>query len=265
MAIGFALATLFYRHGNPNSPAATPSAHAYGEDAHEALDAAEILRERALPDHEEEPSTINRAPGSTEDSRAAMTGYMDEARAFARKRELERLHNAGFSDDRIAWLEQRAGELRAQKAEYWKERAQTGIATGPNDRIAYILDPDLDLRGEIGEDEYDRYRRALGRPLGVAIVDVTDGSVGQSSGLMPGDEVVRYDGNRVYNVSMLDGLAAGGQSSRQAIVEVRRQGQLIQLSLPMGALGSLGVRSESPSQAFNRARPPVLAGPAVKP
>jgi len=194
-----------------------------------------------------------------------MTGYMDEARTFARKRELERLHNAGFSDDRIAWLEQRTAELRAQKAEYWKERAQEGIPTNPYDRIAYILDPDLDLRGEVGEDEYDRYRQALGRPLGVAIVDVTGGSVGQSSGLMPGDEVVRYDGNRVYNVSMLDSLATGGTSNRQTIVEVRRQGQLIQLNLPVGALSSLGIRSESPSQAFNRARPEVLAAPAANP
>lgn len=256
VAAGFIAATLLNFRGSPEDAAATNSERARRPDPiafHESGTGQPSSGEDSSGQDEGAPSALH-PDGTPQDPNVAFAGYADAARSFRKKIELDRLHNAGFSDDRIAWLEQRAAELKLQKNEYWSKLAQEGRPASGHERSAYILDPDLDLQQEIGEDEYDRYREALGRTLGVAIVDVTIGSSGQSSGLMAGDEIVRYDGKRVYNVAALDGLTSGATSDGQAIVEIRRQGRLIQLSVPKGPLLPLGVRSELPSEADSRTR-----------
>jgi hypothetical protein len=167
------------------------------------------------------------------------------------RRESERLMAAGFSRDRIAWIQQRREELQAQQEQFWKEQKDKGRPIDVNMASAYMFDPDLDLRTEIGDDEYAKYRQALGRPVGIGILQVQPNTSAAGAGIKLGDQIVAYGGRRVYNVYMLNSLVAESSSSGVVTVDVLRDGQVIQLVLPRGPLS--GLVSETPPQAMVRA------------
>lgn len=271
VAVGFASALLLYRLGSSSNDAA-PNDYAREENTGESSVGSVRTLEPAtgsIGAQTQEGHTTAGDQIHPADPVEAMKGYTDAARAFARQRERDRLYAAGFTEDRIRWLEKRAADLRAQDEEYWKSRATAGVAPseGAADRYrgtALTFDRDLGLLEEIGEDEYDRYRQALGRPLGIALVDVVSGSIAQGSGLLPGDEITRYDGERVYSAAMLSGAVERNTSGGSATIEVRRDGRLMQLSLPRGDLEPMGIRCESPVEATARTRMEVLGLPKAK-
>jgi hypothetical protein len=252
--VGIVAATLFHSFRQPEDVTEAPARNALIKSADDTLVSEPPFSMESRSPEEGGGSDTQREPSP----QAMISAYEGEVSTFTKQREIERLRKAGFSDDRIAWLEQRTAELQSLSRSRLNQQPPEGKTTAPYERISYILDPDLDLRDEIGEEEYDRYRQALGRPLGVAVMDVSGGSAGEASGILPGDEIVRYDGKRVYNVAMLDNMTTNPPAEEFAIVEVIRRGQRVQLTIPKGQLASLGVRSESPAQAFNRTRPEVF-------
>ena len=95
------------------------------------------------------------------------------------------------------------------------------------------------LRSELGDTDYERYLQALGRPTSVAVQDVLASSPAERSGLLPGDEVVTYDGERVFDMRELNALTLEGNAGESVAVEVRRSGQTIQIVMPRGPIGIL--------------------------
>jgi hypothetical protein len=166
---------------------------------------------------------------------ARMAAKEREFHAAIRQREVDQLTAAGFSPQRIEWAARRTEELYVQQQQDHEDRKARGIATDAFQGLAYMLDPDLDLVLEMGEDEYDRYRRALGRPDGIVVDSVLATSNADVGGLKPGDEILRYAGKRVYNIGMLDGLASA--RTTPALVEVKRDGQSVTLTLSKGRVG----------------------------
>jgi C-terminal processing protease CtpA/Prc len=156
-------------------------------------------------------------------------------------RDTKRLLAAGFTMERIDWLRRRAQELEAARNRKASELRLAGLPNpDPDASIAYVFDSDLDLRYEIGDDEYEKYRVALGRSAGVPVVTLTPGSIAESVGLKVGDEIVAYNGKRVFNLGELNAIARKksnpGESSTMAL-EVRRDGQLIRVNAPRGDMG----------------------------
>ena len=62
---------------------------------------------------------------------------------------------------------------------------------------------DLDLRNEIGVDAYENYRTATGRQISVPISSILTGSVAERVGLKPGDKVITYNNQRVYDMGQI--------------------------------------------------------------
>ena len=56
----------------------------------------------------------------------------------------------------------------------------------------------------------------------------------------PGDEIVAYDGKRVFDVGELNALTLEGTPGESVVVDVRRDGQNVQLVMPRGPLGITG-------------------------
>lgn len=166
------------------------------------------------------------------------------------QRESARLVAAGFSKDRIEWIQRRRDELQAQQEQFWKDQKDMGRPIDVNTASAYMFDPDLDLRTDIGDDEYAKYRQALGRPVGIGILQVQQDTGAASAGMKAGDQIVAYGGKRVYNVYMLNGLLAESSPGGIVTVDVLRNGQTIQLVLPGGPIS--GLVGETPSQAMVR-------------
>ncbi len=138
----------------------------------------------------------------------------------------------GLSAERAAYILQRESELRfAQMQAYYEARN----AEDPEARLASLTDPDEALRTEIGETEYEKYLRANNRSTSVEVEGVMSSSPAATAGLQPGDEIVRYDGERVYNSRDLIQRAMHGEGP--VVVEVLRDGSSMEVIIPRGPIG----------------------------
>jgi C-terminal processing protease CtpA/Prc len=149
-------------------------------------------------------------------------------------RDTEQLLAAGFTQQRVDWINRRSDELRMEaiQAQYDVQRGEPGAATPPA-----TLVPAMALRAEMGDAEYERYLSALGRATTVSIRQVLASSPAADAGIQAGDEIVAYDGKHVASLAELNALSLEGTPGLPIVVEVRRNGQSTQLVLPAGPLG----------------------------
>lgn len=187
-------------------------------------------------------------PGRAPNERLAMTD-VDRERARVRREaeltpdereraEIEQLQNAGFPPDRAAWIQRRRQELRMEALQAQYEARLAGRAP-PNDFGEQAL------RAELGDADYERYLQSMGRLTTVPIAGVLEGSPAQRSGLAAGDEIVAYNGQRVFDILELNEMVLGGVPGESVVVDVRRNGQNLQLVIPRGPLGIWGPRGET--------------------
>ncbi len=155
---------------------------------------------------------------------------MAAMRARARQRELERFVAAGFTPERVEWINRRTEELRvaAMQAQYEAQRTGQRVEG---------MDVEQALRKEMGDAEYERYLEATGRPTEVQVMNVLATSAAERAGLKPGDEILSYGGTRVFDTRELNALTMQGTQGGSVTVEVRRDGQTLQVSVPRGPLG----------------------------
>lgn len=155
---------------------------------------------------------------------------MAELRVRQQQRELDRLVQAGFTPERAQWIARRTEELRVAQMEAEFEAQRSG-------QNVQAIDPDQALRKEIGDSEYERYLKASGRPTEVRVMEVLATSSAERSGIKAGDEILAYNGTRVFETRELNALTMGGTPGQTVTVEVRRNGQTLQVSVPSGPLG----------------------------
>jgi hypothetical protein len=136
-----------------------------------------------------------------------------------------------------------AESLRARWERYELERLQL------NDRAmrdSYFMHPrhreehaalDAAFRRDLGEDGYDAYLRATGKPNRVVVGEVLSSGAGSAAGLEVGDQLERYDGVRVFSSAELQQLTAAGRLGETVRVEVLRGGQPLTLRVVRGPLG----------------------------
>jgi len=161
--------------------------------------------------------------------RRDQTAQNEEAERYRK----EQLIANGFAPDRAEWIVQRTEQLRmeALQAQYDARRDGRPVEMDASDQT---------LRAELGEDDYERYLRAYGRQATIPVRDVLASSPAERSGLKPGDEIVAYAGKRVFDLRELNNLTFQGTPGESVVVEVRRDGQSVQLVLPRGPLGITG-------------------------
>jgi len=158
---------------------------------------------------------------------------------------MERLSAAGFSAydaEKIFAMEAEA-QLRFVEA-----------ISLPDNRGSMLAQ---DIRGELGESlrnymgdyGYENYLKVKGLPTAVHVQRVAGGSVGQSAGLVQGDEIIRYDGSRVFDIQGLNRVVKSGEQGNLVAVEVVRSGKSILLELPRGTIG-ISSAPQSPRAVF---------------
>lgn len=153
------------------------------------------------------------------------------------KMEVQKLLAAGFSMDRIDWIRKRADELQATYRQYEDELQRSGKAPDHDKTLSHYSDPDIDLRFEIGDAEYEKYRAALGRSVGAKVMTVFPGGAGERGGLKGGDEIVAYNGARIFNVGELNPLLRQYAGSGASMgVDVVRDGQRMRVYVAAGDL-----------------------------
>jgi hypothetical protein len=149
------------------------------------------------------------------------------------RRMIDRLTAAGFAPDRAEWIERREEELRMKALQEQYDARREG-------RPPAAVSGEASLRTELGDADYERYLAALGRPTSVGVADVLASSPAERAGLLPGDEIVAYNGKRVFDASELNALTLEGTPGETVVVDVRRDGQNMQLVMPRGPIGIFG-------------------------
>lgn len=171
---------------------------------------------------------------------AASTGESDRGRRWqgggrdSPDLRAQRLIDAGLSAERAEWVLQREAALRmaAMEARYEAQRSGERVDYGA------LRQREVEaFRNELGAADYERYLEGTGRSTAVVVGSVIDTSPAQSAGLQPGDRIVRYGGERVYNMGDLNRAMLSGQAGESVTAEVVRDGVSMQVALRRGPLG----------------------------
>ncbi len=173
------------------------------------------------------------AAGFAMDSAVTVVGQGRTRFADTPEGRVERLVANGFSPDRAEWITQRESELRWESMQAQFEARRTGDF----DRSDPRFNPDGSLRTEIGDTEYEQYLAATGRSTSVAIGSVIESSPGQRAGLLAGDEILRYDGTRIFSTRELVEHTMQGEPGQSIVVDIVRDGVPMQFVLPRGPIG----------------------------
>ncbi len=150
------------------------------------------------------------------------------------QRRRDALIDAGFSASRADWIVQRESELRmeAMQTRYSAMRA----GDSPNRGYDFAT-PEIVLREEMGDAQFETYLQAQGRSTAVGVGAVYESSPAQTAGLQPGDEITHYDGARVFNTFDLTRQTMEGNAGENVVVNITRDGMPMQVVIPRGPLG----------------------------
>ena len=152
-------------------------------------------------------------------------------------RRVGRMVEGGFAEDEARRILQKESEAAYKAMQATWEAQRNGETV---DRFAAMNNPQTILRNEIGDDAYARYLEAQGQPTAITITQVMDSSPGSSAGLQKGDELVSYNGERVFNVVELRNQTMQGEPGEDVIIEIVRDGNRMQLTVPRGPIGIAG-------------------------
>lgn len=153
------------------------------------------------------------------------------------ERRVGRLVDGGFSENEARRVLQQESEAAFKAMQLEWEALRNGEAVDPFSRAN---NPQSILRESLGDDAYARYLEAQGQSTAINVTQVLSGSPGSDAGLQPGDQVVSYSGERVFNVMELRDLSMQGDPGEDVVIEVDRDGVRMQLTVPRGPIGITG-------------------------
>ena len=90
--------------------------------------------------------------------------------------------------------------------------------------------------GSLGEEGYDALLYAVGEENRLMVTEVPPGTPGALAGVMPGDELLAVDGQRIFNRFELNWLEADLRDAGNVPVTVLRGGEVLHLSVDRGRM-----------------------------
>ncbi|NNC98672.1 MAG: PDZ domain-containing protein [Gammaproteobacteria bacterium] len=154
----------------------------------------------------------------------------------------QKLIDAGFADEEATRIVQLESEIALRQLIDQYNQRKDYVAQASAEELQQLFSADQ-LRAEIGEENFLRYLKANGRPTSVAVETVMHGSPGQNAGLLPGDNIVAYDGKQVFSLQDVNKLTIQGAVGESVLIELERDGEPIQLTIPRGPIGISGGRN----------------------
>jgi hypothetical protein len=180
-------------------------------------------------------------PKTREDVQSSIDKSNSRIQQARAKLDTDKLLAAGYSPERIESIQKRSQQLQE---DYSRENQRLKGNQDPDVMASHFHDKDIGLRRELGDAEYARYRQALGRPIGMEVGGVSKGGSGEAAGLKVGDQIISYNGSRIFNVGELQPEVRKYANSATTIpVDVVRNGQTIRVNV---TAGNLGIQSKMP-------------------
>jgi len=174
---------------------------------------------------------IREARGNVDSESVARRQQFREERQSSGRRDA--MIEAGMASDRADYILRRESEMRYEQMQAIYQARNSGESLDPMYRN---FNADSMLREEIGDAEYEMYLEANNRSTSVSVSSVMASSPGERAGLQAGDEIVGYDGQRVFGTSeLIQHTMAGGTGN--VVVDVMRDGSPMQIVVPRGPIG----------------------------
>ena len=143
----------------------------------------------------------------------------------------------GFTEGRARQILEFEDEIRMEALQAEFEARQNGENFNPWDRMSGYQ---ADLRERLGDADYEKYLTSQGGQASVTVREVIGSSPANRAGLRPGDQILSYDGKRIFTMNELRSMAFDGDPGEDVIVDIERNGQRMQLVLPRGPMGITG-------------------------
>jgi hypothetical protein len=204
-------------------------AGAAGLDLDNIREQIDNLRDPNNPDNPMADRIRERFPNGMPQTRA-------EFEAYQRQEQINRYVAAGLTPDRAQWIMSREDELEMEVLQARYEATQKGAS---QQEIANITASSL-LRKELGDTDYAKYLEGQGRSASINVREVLTNSPAQTAGLQPGDEIVSYNGQRVFDMSELNALTYETRPGTSVAMQVVRDGQTMQVVVESGPIGISG-------------------------
>jgi len=161
-------------------------------------------------------------------------GEIDEG--AREQRQIDRFVESGLTMERAQYILQREDEIAMEVLQARFEATQNGADAA---EVANVSTSQI-MREDLGDTDYEKYLDAMGRPTTINVREVLTNSPAQAAGLAPGDEIVGYDGKRVFDMNELTSLTYEGGSASTVAIDVIRDGQPMQLYVERGPIGVSG-------------------------
>jgi len=151
----------------------------------------------------------------------------------------ENLVSAGIDEVLAADIIRRKNEIDLKTLELRDRAAREGyIGTDRyTSELNALLESDVALRDEIGDDAYNRYLYSTGQRNRVNIASVMFGSPAEQAGMEKGDVILNYGDRQMFSWNELQDATTLGERGEYVNVTVLRDGQMVNLWLPRGPLG----------------------------
>lgn len=146
------------------------------------------------------------------------------------EKQLTALIDAGFNEAQA----ERVIELETKM---YQDLINTRFSGAPFRARELLSEGQKAIRQELGDDQYELYLETNGRPTRVPIAAIAEDSAGAQAGLKVGDEIVNYDGERIFSLFDLQESTQEGTAGQTVIVDVLRDGSTVSLAIPRGQIG----------------------------
>jgi hypothetical protein len=205
------------------------------EEQVESLRAQVARLERQLGEDDPRAAARESRP-SGRDAAPALTAAEAEEEANAA---LAPFLEAGFDPARAEYVKQLQDDMALQRLYLRDQAEREGWLRTPRYREAMqaIAQRETDLRQDLGDQDYDRYLYAIGRPNRILVGDVLENGPAERAGIQPGDAILSYAGERVYDAGSLVNATREGTAGATTAVEIEREGSTQLVYVPRGPLG----------------------------
>ena len=149
-----------------------------------------------------------------------------------------RLREAGWTDAEIRSLKDLQEQASLEIAQRRYDGMREAMEASPDGSPAPWRDQRSLIRENLGDEKYEQYLEATGRPAAVQVTNVLAGSAGDAAGLRAGDRIRRYGSERVFNEGDLMYAILQGEPGETVSVEIERNGSIFHVSVPRGPLGT---------------------------
>lgn len=151
----------------------------------------------------------------------------------------ERLAAAGFTPQELESIRRLQAEAQMAGIELDDRARREGWINTPRyfRELQELSTGAATTRKALGDELYDQYLVASGLPNRIAVASIIEMSPARKAGFRRGDVVLRYGGEKIYSNQQLVNLRSSGQRGEPVTVEILRDGQVLQLTIPRGPMG----------------------------